>query len=98
VLVDELNRSTGLERPCLDAAAYLDRACALLSLEPAHLAREGKIRGLSRQRCLIAARGVERWSRHATSLGEVLGRRAEAVNRWVRQRTQLRCHCTLRRS
>ncbi len=88
--VDELGRSSGLKRPPMTAEGFLAAACALLGAEPAALAGDGKGRELSRQRYLVAALGVERWGQQSKRLGELLGRRGDAVSRWVRHGAELR--------
>ena len=88
--IDDLGLSSGLERRPMTAEGFLAAACALLGAEPAALAGEGKGRELSRQRYLVAALGVERWGQQSKRLGELLGRRGDAVSRWVRRGAELR--------
>jgi len=59
--IDELGRSTGLERPRMESQDFLSRSCRLLDITMATVAGPGKGRELSRQRYLIAALGIERW-------------------------------------
>jgi len=88
--IDELGRSTGLERPRMSPQAYLSVACRLLEIDPMELASEGKSRDLSRNRYLIAVLGVERWGQQSKKIGELLGRRGDVVSRWVRGGSDLK--------
>lgn len=83
IYVDELGRSTGLERPALDAVRFLAAACSILDVETERLAssrRDGETAGL---RKLITAVGVERWGQRAGRLAELLNKHPVAVSRWV---------------
>ena len=88
--VDELGRSTGLERPRMDAVGFLSRSCQFLGATAATIAGPGKGREVSRQRYLIAALGIERWGMTAKSLAGVVGRLPEAVSRWASRGAELR--------
>jgi len=88
--IDELGRSTGLERPRIDSREFLLRSCKLLDISIATLAGAGKGRELSRQRYLIAALGIERWGLTAKPLAELVGRLPEAVSRWASRGAELR--------
>jgi len=81
--IDELGRSTGLERPVLAAAEFLVRACGMLGVEPARVAGASQDRDTSRLRYLIGALAIERWGVQAKDLGLLLGRRPEVVTRWA---------------
>ena len=81
--IDELGRSTGLERPVLTASEFLARACAMLKVEPARVAGKSQDRDTSRIRYLIGALAIERWGVQAKDLGGLLGRRPEVVTRWA---------------
>ena len=88
--IDELGRSTGLERRRMAPRDYLSVTCRILDIDPMELAGDGKNRDLSRMRYLIAVLGVERWGQRAKKLGGLLGRRGDAVSRWVRCGSELR--------
>jgi hypothetical protein len=79
--VDELGRSTGLERPRMDPAEFLSRSCERLGTRAAAIAAPGKGREISRERYLIAALGIERWGMTAKPLAGLVGRLPEAVSR-----------------
>jgi putative transposase len=83
VFVDELGRSTGLERPALDGARYLREACAILEVEPERLASSRRDRETAALRKLVAAVGIERWGQRAGELGRLLDKHTVAVSRWV---------------
>jgi len=82
--IDAGGRSTGRERRRLTAEEYLERACGGLGIELAQVAGRGSDRATTRLRCLVTALGVERWNQQPRALGELLGRRADVVSRWVR--------------
>jgi REP element-mobilizing transposase RayT len=88
--IDELGRSTGLERPRLEPRDFLLRSCQLLDVTMATVAGSGKGRQPSRQRYLIAALGIERWGLTAKPLAELVGRLPEAVSRWANRGAHLR--------
>ncbi len=81
--IDELGRSTGLERPRMEIRDFLSRSCQILNVTLATVAGPGKGRELSRQRYLIAALGIECWGLTAKPLAALVGRLPEAVSRWL---------------
>jgi len=83
VFVDELGRSTGLERPVLDGARYLSEACAILEVEPEKLASSRRDRETAALRKLVATVGIERWGQRAGELARLLAKHTVAVSRWV---------------
>jgi len=90
VYIDELGRSTGLERPALDAQQYLLAACSILDVEFERLAsrrRDGETAAL---RKLVAAVGIERWGQRAGRLAALLEKHTVAVSRWVAEAARQR--------
>jgi len=83
VIVDELGRSTGFERPALNAVRYLEEACAILEVEPERLASSRRDRETAALRKLVAAVGIERWGKRAGKLATLLDKHTVAVSRWV---------------
>ena len=81
--IDELGRSTGLERPALDAVRFLEAACSILNVETERLASSRRDRGTAALRRLITAVGVERWGQRAGQLAALLNKHPVAVSRWV---------------
>jgi len=81
-----------VDRRRLGADALITRARRHLGIDPETLAGAGKGREVSRLRYLIAAVGVERWGVGTKALAEVLGRRADAVTRWVHCGAERRQH------
>ena len=81
--VDELGRSTGLERAPMSPLEFLQVACGVLQVRAARLAGHGQDRETSRLRYVIAALAIERWGVQAKGLGDQLGRRPEVVTRWA---------------
>jgi len=89
----------GVERPSrvfdrrrLGAEALIDTASRHLGVDLRALAGAGKGRVVSRLRYLVAAVGVERWGVGTKALAEALGRRADAVTRWVHHGAERRQH------
>lgn len=82
-VVDELGRSTGLERPALDGIRFLREACAILEVEPERLASRRRDRETAALRKMVAAVGIERWGQRAGVLAGLLDKHTVAVSRWV---------------
>lgn len=88
--IDELGRSTGLERRRMDASEFLEKSCKVIGTSVLAVSAEGKRREVSRQRYLIAALAIERWGISAKSIADLVGRRPEAVSRWASRGVELR--------
>jgi putative transposase len=87
--LDPLGRG-GRERPRLDAATFVSRACTRLGVTPERWESAGKGRELSTARYLVAGLAIERWRLRAAELAMVVGRRPEAVSRWAARAGALR--------
>ena len=83
VHVDEFGRSTGLERPAIDGARFLEAACSILDVDLLRLASSRRDKGTAALRRLITAVGVERWGQRAGQLAVLLNKHPVAVSRWV---------------
>jgi hypothetical protein len=83
--VDVLGRSTGLDRPALSAAQYVEAAARWLRAEIVALAGRGRQAKTVRQRELLAVVGVERYGVQVKVLAEVLGKSRVTVSSWVRR-------------
>jgi len=81
--IDVLGRSTGLERPALEAAQFLEAACSILDVETEGLASQRRDRETAALRKTIAAVGVERWGQRPGQLAALLNKHPVAVSRWV---------------
>jgi hypothetical protein len=90
VFVDELGRSTGLERPSLDADQYLHAACSILDVEIERLASRRRDRETASFRKLVSAVGIERWGQRAGRLASLLDKHTVAVSRWVAEAARQR--------
>ena len=90
VFVDELGRSTGLERPSLDADQYLQAACLILDVEVERLASRRRDSETASVRKLVAAVGIERWGQRAGRLASLLNKHTVAVSRWVAEAARRR--------
>ncbi len=88
--VDLLGRSTGLERPRLDAVSFVAAACKALGIELHVLTSHRKDQATTRLRELVAAVGIERWGQRAGELGRVLRKHPDMVSRWARMAARRR--------
>ena len=88
--VDELGRSTGLEREPMESEEFIRRCCAGLDVTLEEFAGRGKCREISRTRYLVAALGIERWKMRAKPLAKYLGRWPEAISRWASHGAKMR--------
>jgi REP element-mobilizing transposase RayT len=90
--VDELGRSTGLERPPLDTKAFIELASDVLSVGVDRLASKRQDGTTARYRRLIASCGVERWEQRSGGLAKELQKHPVVVSRWVAEARGLRTH------
>lgn len=81
--VDVQGRSTGLERPELSAAVYLEIVTELLGVEVDEIASRSRRPETVRRRELIAVVGAERYGVPVKRLAELLGRSRNTVSSWV---------------
>ena len=88
--VDEQGRSTGLERPRLEAADFLTIACESLETEMEFLASTRRDQTRAKLRVLVATVGIERWGQRSGALAPLLRKHPDAVSRWVREGARLR--------
>lgn len=88
--VDELGRSTGLERPTLEADEYLAAACAILGVEIERLASRRRDSETAAVRQMVAAVGIERWGQRAGRIATMLEKHPVAVSRWVAEAARAR--------
>jgi hypothetical protein len=83
VHVDLLGRSTGLERPELEAGEFIQRVCDLAGFDMDQLASRARDRATADARKLVATLGVERWRQKRTALAGVLGKNPDVVSFWA---------------
>lgn len=81
--VDMLGRSTGRERPLVDAPRFLEGVCSILGVDREALASSRRDQKTASLRRLVAAVGVERWGQRAGYLAALLNKHPVAVSRWV---------------
>jgi REP element-mobilizing transposase RayT len=81
--VDALGRSTGRERPRLEAAAFVEEVCRLLEIDVAQVASSLKDRPTVEARRMVAVLGVERWRQSGAEIARVLGKNPDLVSWWV---------------
>jgi REP element-mobilizing transposase RayT len=91
-VVDELGRSTGLERPLVGAKVFIELASDLLSVGVDRLAGRRQDRTTARLRRLIASCGVERWEQRSGELAKEFQKHSVVVSRWVGEARELRKH------
>ena len=81
--IDPLGRSTGMERPTLAPAVFVEAVCDLLDMDMAVVCSRARDRRTAAARKLIATLGVERWRHSRTSLAEVLCKNPDVVSWWA---------------
>ena len=88
--VDVLGRSTGLERPRLEAEEFVALAIGLLGVEVSQLSSRRQDSSTGKLRRMITSCGLERWGQRATMLAKVLNKHPVVVSRWVSEGSRLR--------
>ena len=83
VHVDFQGRSTGLERPRLEADEFIRRVCDLAGFDVDQLASRARDCGTADARKLVATLGVERWRQNRTELAAVLNKNPDVVSYWA---------------
>jgi hypothetical protein len=81
--VDVLGRSTGLERPTLEADEFIKQVCKFAGFDFGHLASRARDRDTARARRLVVTLGVERWRQKGTALARVLNKNPDVVSWWI---------------
>ncbi len=82
-IVDELGRSTGLQRLGIEAEEFVAVIAARFEVLPEDLAGRGRELHVVRTRELAATLGAERYGLKVKEIASVLGKSAEAVSRMV---------------
>ena len=81
--IDELGRSTGLERPSLKTEEFLQEGAGFLGVGLEELAGRGRAPRVVRAREMLATLGVERYGLRVKDMAETFSKSAEAVSRMV---------------
>lgn len=81
--IDELGRSTGLERPSVDTREFLKEGAAFLGMRLEELTGKGRAPAVVRGRELLATLGVERYGLRVGDIAAALNKSAEAGSRMV---------------
>ena len=81
--IDELGRSTGLERPALSAAELVERGAVFLGVQLEDLAGRGRASDVVRAREMLATLGVERYGLRVKDIAVEFSKSPEAVSRMV---------------
>ena len=81
--VDQLGRSTGPERPEMDAAEFVERVCELLGVHRAVVVSLTREREIVRCRDLLSALAVERYGIRTRDLAAEVSRTPDQISRAV---------------
>jgi putative transposase len=81
--VDFQGRTTGLERPRLEAKEFVRRICDLAGFDIEQLASRARDRTTADARKVVATLGVERWGQKRTALAAVLNKNPDVVSFWA---------------
>lgn len=90
--VDELGRSTGLERPLLAAGTFVRIVLETLEVSPDEVSGRGKRTEVVRAREILMTLGVERYGLRVTEMASVLSVRYHSACLWSRRGASRRCN------
>lgn len=88
--VDVLGRSSGRERPQLEAEEFVRLACRVAEIDLEGLVSRARDSRTARDRKLIATLGAERWRQSRKALAEALDKNPDVVSWWVGEGARLR--------
>jgi len=88
--IDERGVSSGLERPEMEAEAFLIAAGALIGVASKELTSRCRGSKLTRARWMLGCLAIERWGQSTSRLASLLGRHPDVVTRWARRGVDLR--------
>lgn len=89
-VIDELGRSTALDRPLLDAEDFVERILDVLAIDIEELVGRGKRREVVRAREMLMTLAVERFDLRVRDLANRLGVRYDTASLWGRRGTRRR--------
>ncbi len=78
--VDELGRSTGLERPEVSSLEFVEECAAILEVSIEELASRGRLPAIVSARRMIVTLGRERWNQKTSELATALGKSADVIS------------------
>ena len=81
--IDELGRSTGIERPPLVIDELIDHVCARCEIDVGTVSGRGQSQDTVRVREALALLAVERYGLKAKDLASALGKGPDTVSRWL---------------
>jgi REP element-mobilizing transposase RayT len=81
--VDDLGRSSGLERPRLSAEEMVARGCAAIGADRQAVTGTGRERAAVRSREALALVAIERFGIRAKDLAEAVDKSPDTVSRWL---------------
>ena len=88
--VDELGRSTGLERPPLHPDEFIEKGAAFLGVRIEDLAGRGRGREVVQAREILATLGVERYRLRVKDIAAALNKSSEAGSRMLSRGSEKR--------
>jgi len=88
--VDELGRSTGLERPRMSADEFVTHGCTVIGVDRGAIVGIGQERPVVRSREALAVVAIERYAVRAKDLAEAVGKSPDTVSRWLHRATARR--------
>jgi hypothetical protein len=83
MMIDELGRSTGLERPVLDTSEFVEECASFIGINVEDLAGRGRAVDVVRAREMLATLGVERYGLRVKNIASEFNKSAEAASRMV---------------
>jgi putative transposase len=83
--IDELGRSTAIERPRLDEKDFVDRVLEALDINITEVTGRTKLPEVVRTREILVSLGVERYGLRVKGLASVLGVRYDTASLWGRR-------------
>ena len=78
--IDELGRSTAIERPEISSEVFVNQCAALLDVGEGELASRSRLKSIVEARRILVTLGRERWNQKTSELAIVLRRSADVVS------------------
>jgi REP element-mobilizing transposase RayT len=78
--IDELGRSTGIERPRISSAEYVEHCADILGVGSGALASRSRLPAIVEARRLVVTLGRERWDQKASELATALDKSADVIS------------------
>jgi REP element-mobilizing transposase RayT len=78
--MDQLGRSTGIERPQISASEFVEQCAAVLEIDRWQLASRSRLPEIVEARRLMATLGRERWNQKTSELATALNKSADVIS------------------